>query len=42
MNVTFGIMDGISDRIRNKQQRYEKIAQRALEKVDAIRAEIGG
>ena len=42
MNVTFGIMDGISDRIRNKQQRYEKIARRALEKVDAIRAEIGG
>ena len=36
MNVTFGIMEGISERIRNKQQRYEKIASRALEIVDAM------
>lgn len=42
MNITFGIMDGISERIRNKQQRYEKIAQRALEQVDAQKKEIDG
>lgn len=42
MNITFGIMDGISERIRNKQQRYEKIAQRALEQVDALKKEIDG
>ena len=42
MNVTFGIIDGIAGRIRSKQQRYEKIAQRALERVEAIRAELDG
>ena len=42
MNVTFGIMEGISERIRNKQQRYEKIANRALEIVDAMAPELEG
>ncbi len=36
MNVTFGILDGIPERIRNKQQRYERIANRALETVQAM------
>ena len=42
MNVTFGIMEGISGHIRNKQQRYEKIANRALEIVDAMAPELEG
>ena len=42
MNVTFGIMEGISEHIRNKQQRYEKIANRALEIVDAMAPELEG
>ena len=37
MNVTYGIMEGWPGRIRNKQQRYEKIAERALQKVEEIR-----
>ncbi len=31
MNANFGIMEGLSERIRKKQERYAKIAQRALE-----------
>lgn len=30
MNVTFGIMEGLPERIRNKTQRYGRIANRAL------------
>ena len=30
MNVTFGIMDAYPERIRNKQERYRKIAERSL------------
>ena len=41
MNVTFGIMEGWPERVRGgKQARYEKIAQRALEKVDQLRLEM--
>ena len=40
MNVTYGIIDGWPGRIRNKIQRYEKIAERALEKIDALKEEI--
>ena len=41
MNVTFGIMEGWPERVRGgKQARYEKIAQRALEKVDQLRREM--
>ena len=39
MNVTFGILEGIPQRIRNKQQRYEKIAERALEKIRQMKEE---
>ena len=35
MNVTFGIMDPYPERIRNKQDRYARIAERALLKVRA-------
>ena len=31
MNANFGIIDGLNERIRNKQERYNKIALRALE-----------
>lgn len=31
MNANFGIIDGLDERIRNKQERYLKIATRALE-----------
>lgn len=37
MNVTFGIMDPLSDRVRNKQERCARIAERALERVRAYR-----
>ena len=33
MNVTFGIMDSWPERIRNKQERYHKIAERSLERI---------
>ncbi|MBE5786656.1 MAG: methylenetetrahydrofolate--tRNA-(uracil(54)-C(5))-methyltransferase (FADH(2)-oxidizing) TrmFO [Clostridiales bacterium] len=40
MNVTYGIIDGWPGRIRNKIQRYEKIAERALQKIDELKAEL--
>ena len=41
MNVTFGIMEGWSERVRGgKQARYEKIANRALDIIDAMKTEI--
>lgn len=36
MNITYGIIDPPRERIRNKQQRYERVAQRALETIDAL------
>lgn len=36
MNVTFGIMDAYPARIRNKQERYHRIAERALTRIDAL------
>jgi len=33
MNVTFGIMESLPERIRKKTNRYAKIAERALERV---------
>ena len=38
MNVTFGIMDSLPQRIRKKTERYGKIAERALETVRQIQA----
>lgn len=40
MNVTFGIMDGLDERVRKKTERYGKIAQRALETVRRIKANL--
>lgn len=37
MNVTFGIMDGLKERIRKKTERYEKIAHRSLETIRQIK-----
>ena len=31
MNANFGVIDGLNERIRNKQERYNKIAMRALD-----------
>lgn len=44
MNCAFGLIDQLEvkpgeKRIRNKQQRYEKIAERALEEIDALVAQ---
>ena len=36
MNVTYGIMDGLDKRIRNKKERYEAISQRALAHIDEL------
>jgi len=40
MNVTYGIIDGWPGRIRNKIQRYEKIAERALAKIAALATDL--
>ena len=40
MNVTFGIIDPLGERIRNKAMRYERISQRALEIVRDLSAKI--
>ncbi len=37
MNVTFGIMDPLSERVRGKQERCERIAARALERARAMK-----
>lgn len=37
MNINFGIIEPITQRIRRKRDRYAAVAQRALEKIDAIR-----
>ena len=36
MNANFGIVEGLSERIRKKQERYAKIAQRALDEVSKL------
>ena len=36
MNVTFGIMDAYPERIRNKQERYHKIAERSLQYLSTL------
>ena len=38
MNVTFGIMAPLSKRVRDKQQRYQAIAARALDTIEALRS----
>ena len=41
MNANFGLMDGLETRIRGKKQRYEAMAQKALDTLDAIIADNG-
>lgn len=36
MNITFGLMDELKQRIRNKEQRYTMLSQNALNEVDRI------
>ena len=36
MNVTFGIMDPLSERVRGKQERCERIAARALDRIRTL------
>jgi methylenetetrahydrofolate--tRNA-(uracil-5-)-methyltransferase len=36
MNVTFGIMESIPERIRKKALRYAKVAERALETIHSL------
>ncbi len=40
MNVTFGIMDPLPQRIRKKTERYGKVAERALDVIRALKAEL--
>ena len=40
MNVTFGIMDNLPQRIRKKTERYGKIAERALETIRSIKVDL--
>ncbi len=36
MNVTFGIMASLDERIRSKRERYARIAERALKRIDSF------
>lgn len=36
MNVNFGIIDGLNERIKNKKEKNAKIAQRALEYINSL------
>ena len=39
MNVTFGIMDPLKERVKGKQQRGQKLSERALKKLQTIKTE---
>ena len=39
MNVNFGIIDSLDVRIKDKKERYTKIAERAIESIEKIRRE---
>ena len=36
MNINFGIIDGLAERIKNKRERYAKISQRALTQMNEL------
>ena len=40
MNITFGLIDPLDKRVRNKAQRYEMISQRAIDKVRLLSGQI--
>ena len=37
MNISFGIIEGLTNPPRNKQERYTRIAERSLEWIEKIR-----
>ena len=37
MNVNFGLIDPLEQRVRGKRNRYAQVAQRALEEIDQYR-----
>ncbi len=39
MNITFGIMDPLSERVRSKQERGQRLSARALERVRTLKTE---
>ena len=41
MNISFGIIEGLSNAPRNKQERYTLIAERSLKIIDSIAEKIG-
>lgn len=41
MNITFGLMAPLEERVRQKEQRYLKISERALSQIDTIKAQAG-
>ena len=36
MNVSFGLIDGLQEKIRDKAKRYEAVSARALDALDAL------
>lgn len=42
MNANFGLIDGLNQKIRNKKERYEKIAERALQVIQEKQPMIKG
>ena len=36
MNINFGIIDSLNERIKNKKERYEKISLRAIDTLKGI------
>lgn len=36
MNINFGLIDSLDERVKGKQARYEKVSQRALETLDGM------
>ena len=41
MNISFGIIESLTNAPRNKQERYTLIAERSLRIIDEIAANIG-
>ncbi|MEX2104155.1 MAG: methylenetetrahydrofolate--tRNA-(uracil(54)-C(5))-methyltransferase (FADH(2)-oxidizing) TrmFO, partial [Bacilli bacterium] len=37
MNANFGLLPGLSIRIRSKKERYEKLAERAIQEIQNFR-----
>ena len=37
MNINFGIIDPLKEKIKNKKERYSKVSKRALEEIEKIK-----